>query len=97
MTAEVAPTDQYRVGKAYTVWHAAKLAGVTTRTAREWLLGHEGPDGYTPPVFGDDPEGGREVYEPVRPIRVVAFQGSPHPGPTERSGDLPVKAPAEDS
>ena len=42
------------------------------------------------------PAGAADRY-PVRPIRVVAFQGSPHPGPTERSGDLPVKAPAEDS
>src|SRR4051794_29617164 len=53
MTAEAAPSDQIRVGKSYMIWQAAKLAGVSTRTAREWLVGHDGPEGYAPPVFGE--------------------------------------------
>jgi len=47
------PSDKYRTGKSYTVWQAARLAGVTTRTAKDWLLGYEGPHGPVPPVFGD--------------------------------------------
>src|SRR3954462_14898828 len=53
MTEEVVPSDQYRVGKSYTIWQAARLADVSTRTAKDWVLGYEGPYGRVPPGFGD--------------------------------------------
>ena len=44
--------DPFRVGKAYTFREAAKLAGVSTGTVRNWLYGTTTPDGYEmQPVF----------------------------------------------
>lgn len=53
--AEIATIeDSFRVGKAYTFREAAKLAGVSTGTVRNWLYGAMTPEGYEmQAVFGD--------------------------------------------
>jgi hypothetical protein len=52
--------DRFRTGKAYTLRQAAKLASVSTQTARRWVLGYEESDRQGSPVFGpksDEPTG----------------------------------------
>jgi uncharacterized protein (DUF433 family) len=44
--------DAFRVGKAYTIAHAARLAGATASTVRRWHLGYEVPGHQMVPVFG---------------------------------------------
>lgn len=51
--AEVVNLDRFRTGKGYTVWQAARLAGVTPQTAKRWLLGYDRTYESVGPVFGD--------------------------------------------
>lgn len=44
--------DRFRIGKAYTVREAAKLAKVSQNTVRNWLYGSEAGDYEMEPVFG---------------------------------------------
>ncbi len=63
------PNDAFRIGKAYTVWQAARLAGVTTQTAKHWLLGYEGTYGRVDPVFGDR----AAPPSPTEPVLMLSF------------------------
>src|SRR4051794_15427055 len=51
--SEVTNLDRYRTGKGYTIWQAARLAGVTTQTAKRWLLGYDRTYGSVGPVVGE--------------------------------------------
>ncbi|MGQ9677643.1 MAG: DUF433 domain-containing protein [Chloroflexota bacterium] len=44
--------DKFRLGKAYTVAQAARLAGTTPATVRRWLVGYEAIGHRMAPVFG---------------------------------------------
>lgn len=65
MADNIITLDRFRTGKAYTLWQAAGLAGVDTRTARRWLLGSSGDAGLAKmePLFGD--KANQFVDEPV--------------------------------
>jgi uncharacterized protein (DUF433 family) len=45
-------TDRFRTGKAYTLWQASKLAGISTQSAKRWVLGYDESDRRGSPVFG---------------------------------------------
>jgi uncharacterized protein (DUF433 family) len=64
MPDEVRSLDRFRASKAYPIWQAAKLAGVTTQTAAKWLQGYEGAHGPIDPVFGES-RGRRSLESPV--------------------------------
>jgi len=61
--------DRFRTGKSYTIWQAAKFAGVTTPTAKKWLQGYEGATGPIDPVFGDR----RGWSTPEEPVLMLSF------------------------
>jgi uncharacterized protein (DUF433 family) len=48
-----ATADPFRVGKAYSISEAAKLADTSAATVRRWLMGYEAPGHHMVPVFGE--------------------------------------------